>query len=39
MQVSITNYGGSVTSIILGDKEGVFKNVCLGYSSLNVDSH
>ena len=35
MKVSITNYGASVTSIIVADKNGIFKDVCLAYSSLN----
>ena len=35
MKVSITNYGASVTSIIVADKKGIFEDVCLGYASLN----
>lgn len=34
MQVSILNYGGTVTKIITKDKEGKFGDVLLGYDSL-----
>jgi len=35
MQVSILNYGGTVTRIITKDKDGKDGNVILGYDSLN----
>src|SRR5689334_14937204 len=34
MQVSILNYGGTVTNLITPDKNGVAGNVVLGYNSL-----
>jgi len=34
MQVSIMNYGGTVTQLFTKDKEGVFGDVILGYDSL-----
>ena len=35
MQVSILNYGGTVTKIITKDRNGKFGNVILGYDSLS----
>ncbi|HCD51661.1 MAG TPA: galactose-1-epimerase [Balneolaceae bacterium] len=35
MQVSITNYGGTVTSIVVPDKEGIMENVVLGFDNLD----
>lgn len=34
MEVKITNYAGSVTSILVPDKSGKFENVALGFDSL-----
>jgi aldose 1-epimerase len=34
MEVSITNYGGAITSIKVPDREGAFGDVVLGYESL-----
>jgi aldose 1-epimerase len=35
MVVKITNYGGTVTSIITPDKSGKFENIILGFDSLS----
>lgn len=35
MKVQITNFGGRIVSIIVPDKEGVFGDVSLGYSTLD----
>jgi aldose 1-epimerase len=35
MEVSITNYGGAITSIKVPDKNGVYGDVVLGYDSLD----
>lgn len=35
MQVKITNYGGIITSILVPDKDGDFRDVVLGYDSLS----
>jgi aldose 1-epimerase len=35
MQVSILNYGGTVTKILTKDKDGAFGDVILGYDSLS----
>jgi aldose 1-epimerase len=34
MEVAILNYGGTVTAVLVPDKEGVMGNVVLGYDSL-----
>ena len=35
VEVSITNYGGAITSIIAPDRNGVFGDVVLGYETLD----
>lgn len=35
MKVSITNYGGTVTSILVPDKNGVISDVVLGFDNVN----
>jgi aldose 1-epimerase len=35
MEVKITNYGGTVTSIVVPDKDGNMENVVLGFDSLD----
>ncbi|HRJ30531.1 MAG TPA: aldose epimerase family protein [Cyclobacteriaceae bacterium] len=34
MQVSVLNYGGTITEIVVPDKNGNFENVVLGFSTL-----
>ena len=34
MKVSITNYGGTVVSILVPDKNGDMKDVALGYDTI-----
>lgn len=35
MEVCITNYGGRIVSVVLPDKDGVMRDVVLGFSSIN----
>ena len=35
VEVSITNYGGAITSILVPDRNGVFGDVVLGYDTLD----
>ncbi|MBT8239005.1 MAG: galactose-1-epimerase, partial [Croceitalea sp.] len=35
MEVSILNYGGIITSLKVPDKNGISKNVVLGFNTLN----
>ena len=35
MKVSITNYGGTVTSISVADRQGCFEDVVLGFNDLD----
>ncbi len=35
MKASITNYGGTIVSISVPDRNGIFEDVCLGFDSLD----
>lgn len=35
MEVCITNYGGRIVSIMVPDRDGNFRDVCLGHDSIN----
>ena len=41
MELKITNYGGTITSISTPDKEGIIEDVVIGYNTLaeNIDDH
>ena len=41
MEVQITNYGGIITSILVPDRNGIIKDVTLGFNTLEkyLDKH